>query len=132
MSAQICAADHAGAKVNIDSNHGSGVQLPASTMIMGGGRAQARCCAGVAAGFNAPISGVFFAVETVLQKRSRTPAENSGTDTCSQLPHLADNACICITSQPSAHVLSAKPKLPFLHGAALGKRRNQQHMTIMS
>ncbi len=27
-----------------------------------------RACAGVAAGFNAPISGVFFAVESVLQK----------------------------------------------------------------
>ena len=27
-----------------------------------------RLCLGVAAGFNAPISGVFFAVESVLQK----------------------------------------------------------------
>ena len=34
--------------------------------------------AGVAAGFNAPISGVFFAVETVLQKRNRAPSYNSG------------------------------------------------------
>lgn len=37
-----------------------------------------RMVAGVAAGFNAPISGVFFAVETVLQKRSRAPSDNSG------------------------------------------------------
>ena len=34
--------------------------------------------AGVAAGFNAPISGVFFAVETVLQKRgNKSSGENS-------------------------------------------------------
>lgn len=34
--------------------------------------------AGLAAGFNAPISGVFFAVETVLQRRSnKNTGENS-------------------------------------------------------
>jgi H+/Cl- antiporter ClcA len=33
--------------------------------------------AGVAAGFNAPISGVFFAVETVLQRTRRDPGDGS-------------------------------------------------------
>lgn len=36
------------------------------------------CAAGVAAGFNAPISGVFFAVETVLQAQGSDLRRTSG------------------------------------------------------
>lgn len=38
-------------------------------------------CAGVAAGFNAPISGVFFAVETVLQAQGSDLRRNSAETT---------------------------------------------------
>ena len=38
-------------------------------------------CAGVAAGFNAPISGVFFAVETVLQAQGSDLRRNSADTT---------------------------------------------------
>lgn len=38
-------------------------------------------CTGVAAGFNAPISGVFFAVETVLQAQGSDLRRNSGDTT---------------------------------------------------
>ena len=39
------------------------------------------CVAGVAAGFNAPISGVFFAVETVLQAQGSDLRRTSGDTT---------------------------------------------------
>ena len=51
------------------------------------------CRAGVAAGFNAPISGVFFAVETVLQKRSRAPNDNSGASAYCCCPR---EGCCCL------------------------------------
>jgi len=63
--------------------------------------------AGVAAGFNAPIAGVFFAVETVLQKQVLRPAEPGADPNQDQDPSGLTIAMVLLASVVAAVVSQA-------------------------
>lgn len=63
--------------------------------------------AGVAAGFNAPIAGVFFAVETVLQRQKPKPIEAGGSEKSAQGPNGLTVAMILLASVLAAVVSAA-------------------------
>eukprot|EP00887_Chlorella_sp_A99_P003046 scaffold9.g3046.t1 len=66
--------------------------------------------AGVAAGFNAPVAGVFFAVETVLQKQQQqllAKLANGGADARAGPPPRADESGLTVAMVLLASVLAA-------------------------
>ena len=66
--------------------------------------------AGVAAGFNAPISGVFFAVETVLRRQPERIAGEDAADASGLTVAMVLLACVlaAVVSQARAISLSCR------------------------